>query len=82
MAKATFQVNDTLLIQAKQAVAQGFAKSLSNLVENALRDLLEKFKEEQIKQALQEASKDPLFLSDIKEVSRDFAPIDYEEAAK
>ena len=37
---------------------------------------------EEIKKALLEASKDPLFLADIKEAEKDFAHSDFEEGKK
>ena len=82
MGKATFQVSDQILLQAKEAVAKGYAKSLSNLVEISLKDTLQRIKEEQIRIALKKASEDPLYLADIEEISKDFEYLDYEEESK
>lgn len=48
----------------------------------AIKDELERIEKEKIKRAIVEASKDPLFLSDIKEIERDFEYADYEEMGK
>ena len=80
MAKATIHMKEHLIIQAKNAISNGYAKSMSNLIEIALQQHLKQLKEERIKKALEEASKDPLFLSDIKETGNAFKYIDYNEA--
>ncbi|WP_457558754.1 hypothetical protein [Candidatus Harpocratesius sp.] len=79
MGKVTIHIKEHLLIQAKDAVAQGFAKSVSSLIGNALQEHLKRIKKEQIKKALENASKDPLFLSDIEEITKDFKYTDYNE---
>jgi Arc/MetJ-type ribon-helix-helix transcriptional regulator len=48
-------------------------KSMNAFVEKAIRDELTALDKEEIKKALLEASKDPLFLADIKEIEKDFA---------
>jgi len=51
-------------------------------VDKPIRDELAALGREEIKKALLEASKDPLFLADIKEVEIDFARSDFEEGGK
>lgn len=57
-------------------------KSMNALVEKAMRDELTALSKEEIKKALLEASKDPLFLADIKEIEKDFAHSDFEKVGK
>jgi hypothetical protein len=57
-------------------------KSMNAFVEKAIRDELTALGKEEIKKALLEASKDPLFLADIKEIEKDFAHSDFEKVGK
>jgi predicted CopG family antitoxin len=52
--------------------------SFSEIVGIALKLLLEKEREERYKKAILEASKDPLYISDMKEINDDFKYIDTE----
>lgn len=76
--KATFLIDKAILMEAKQAVEAGHARSLNVFVESALKDKLARMKEERIKQDILEASRDPLFLSDIEEIERAFEQVDFE----
>ena len=53
-------------------------QSFSELVSNALQLLIEKQKKEQYKLAMIEASKDKLYLEDMKSVENDFQYSDFE----
>lgn len=77
--KATFVIDDRVIEKAKEIVDRGDFKSLNSFVEAAMRDEIEKLRKEELKKALSEASTDPLFLADIKEVERDFEHADFEE---
>jgi len=76
--KATFVLNETLLAEAKAIVESKKLKSLNSFVEQSLMDRVEKFRQEEIETAIIEASQDPLFLSDIKDVENDFEFTDFE----
>jgi len=52
--------------------------SFSELVSNALKLLIEKKQKEQYKQALLEASKDELYIQDMKNIEDDFKYSDFE----
>jgi len=78
--KATFMLDEAIVEQAKGAIKKGLFKSMNSFVETAMRDELERIKRAQIKAAIMEAGKDPLFLSDIKEMENDFRYVDFEEA--
>ena len=77
--KATFILDERMMEQAKGVVEKGLFKSMNAFVETAIKDELERIEKEKIKRAIVEASKDPLFLSDIREIERDFEYADYEE---
>ena len=53
-------------------------QSFSELVSNALQLLIEKQKKEQYKKAMIEASKDKLYLQDMKNIEDEFKYSDYE----
>ncbi len=77
--KATFVIDEQVIAEAKTIVGEGFFKSMNAFVESAIKDEVEKIKKERIRKAIIEASKDPLFLSDIKEIEEDFKYADFEE---
>ena len=56
----------------------GYYKSLTSFVENALKNELRILKKAKIRKEIIEASKDPLFLADIAEIEEDFKSSDYE----
>ena len=80
--KATFILDDQVFAQAKELVEGGLFKSMNAFVESAVRDEIEKVQREQIREAIVQASKDPLFLSDIEEIERDFEYADFDEERK
>ena len=80
--KATFVLNETVIAQAKEIVEKGVFKSMNAFVESAIKDEIESIKKDNIRQAIIRASKDPLFLSDIKEVEKAFEYADFDEGNK
>lgn len=76
--KATFVLDNEIMEEAKGLVNKGLFKSMNAFVEISISDKIEKIKRDRIKEAIKEASKDPLFLSDIKEVEIDFENVDFE----
>lgn len=80
--KATFVLDESIIEQAKKFVEIGRFKSMNAFVETALRDEIERIRKEQIKKAIIDASNDPLFLSDIREIQKDFEHADFEEAGR
>ncbi len=77
--KATFVIDEQVIAEAKGIVEKGLFKSMNAFVESAIKGEIEKIKKERIKKAIIEASKDPMFLSDIKEIEEDFKYADFEE---
>jgi Arc/MetJ-type ribon-helix-helix transcriptional regulator len=80
--KATFVIDEGLVEEVKEVVKKGLFKSMNSFVEASIKDELEKIRKNQIKTAIIEASNDPLFLSDIKQIEKDFEFADFEEAEK
>jgi len=76
--KTTFIIKEEIIMQVKEAVKDGYYKSMTSFVENALKNEVKYLRKEKIRKELQEASKDPLFLADIKEVENDFKYSDFE----
>lgn len=80
--KATFVLDEHMVLEVKEVVGEGLFKSMNAFVEAAIRDELAKIKKERIRKAFMEASKDRLFLSDIEAIERDFEFADSDEGAK
>ncbi len=71
--KATFILDERIMEQGRELVKKKRVKSMNALVETAVKNELAAIKKEEIKTALREASKDPLFLADLKEIEEDFS---------
>ena len=76
--KTTFVIKDKIIMQVKEAVKEGYYKSMTDFVENAIKDKLEDIKKEKIKEEILKAGNDPLFLADIKEIEEDFKYADFD----
>ena len=80
--KATFVLNEQIMAEAKEIIERGLFKSMNAFVETAIKDEIERIKKERIREAIIEASNDPLFLSDIDEVEREFEYADFDAEEK
>ena len=80
--KATFILDEEIMEKGRALVKEKRFKSMNAFVEKAIRDKLDALDKEEIKKALLEASKDPLFLADIRDIERDFAHVDFEKVEK
>ncbi len=76
--KTTFVIKDEIIMQVKEAVKEGYYKSMTSFVEDALKSKLDNLKKEKIRKEILKASKDPLFLADIAEIEEDFKHSDFE----
>ena len=76
--KTTFVIKDEIIMQVKEAVKEGYCKSMTSFVEDALKSKLDNLKKEKIRKEILKASKDPLFLADIAEIEEDFKHSDFE----
>lgn len=80
--KATFVIDETVLEDAKVIVQKSDFCSLNAFVETAIVEMIKRYRKEEIKRRISAASHDPLFLSDIAEVQRDFHDADLENFEK
>lgn len=76
--KATFVIDEGVLEEAKNIVVIQRLKSLNSFVENAVKEKVDRIRKEEIEKLILEAGKDPIFLSDIKDVEYDFEFTDFE----
>jgi len=78
MVRKTVTIKDELFneLATKHIINQ--YQSFSELVSNALELLIEKQKKEQYKKAMIEASKDKLYMQDMKEIEDEFVYADFE----
>lgn len=72
-------LDERLMEEAREIISRGEFKSMNAFVEVALKDELEKLRKAHLKQAMLDASRDPMFLSDISEAQKDFEHADFEE---
>jgi len=77
MVRKTVTIKDDLFqtLELNHIIKQ--YQSFSELLSNALHLLIEKQKKEQYKIAMIEASKDKLYLEDIKSIEDEFQHLDY-----
>lgn len=80
--KATFVLDEGIIEEVKGVVKKGLFKSMNAFVESAIKDELERIKKETIKKAIVEASRDTMFISDIKETEKYFKHADFEKTKK
>lgn len=78
MIRKTVTIKDELFHNLKSNHIINQYQSFSELVSNALQLLIEKQKKEQYKSAMLEASKDELYIEDMKSIEDDFKYVDYE----
>ncbi|MCX5971824.1 MAG: hypothetical protein NTV14_10055 [Coprothermobacterota bacterium] len=74
--KVTLQLPCNLVNQARGLVARKRYASFASLVRASLEEAILQAEREQLLQQLDAASRDPLFLMDIREIGEDFASID------
>lgn len=78
--KATFNIREDLWGFVRDAVAHKLAPSKNALIEAALERQRDVLRRRDRLEAWKRAMKDPKFLKDLRDVERDFAPLDAETA--
>ncbi len=78
MIRKTVTIRDDLFHNLRENHIINQYQSFSELVSNALVLLIEKQKKEQYKKAMIEASKDKLYIDDMKNIENEFKYSDYE----
>ncbi len=80
MLRKTITIDDELYKKLELNHITQQYQSFSELVSNALHLLIEKQKKEHYKQAMIEASKDKLYIEDMKEIVEAFKESDFEKS--
>jgi Arc/MetJ-type ribon-helix-helix transcriptional regulator len=80
--KATVLVEERLLTEVKRLVGKGAYRSLNACVNEALRMLLAHEWRSRLEREMEEASRDEMFLADIKATMEDFKYVDAEAARR
>lgn len=70
----TYKLDDRLLEAARTAVKEGAAHNMSDFVEQGIERRLRDLRREHIARNVEAASKDPLFVEDVREVTEAFEP--------
>ena len=78
MVRKTVAIKDDLFLNLELNHLIDKYQSFSELVSNALQLLIEKQKKEQYKKAMIEASKDKLYIQDMKGIENEFQYADFE----
>jgi len=78
MVRKTVTIKDDLFHNLELNHIMEKYQSFSELVSNALQLLIEKQKQEQYKKAMIEASKDKLYIQDMKSIEEEFQYSDFE----
>ncbi|MGM0519699.1 MAG: hypothetical protein ACQERD_08675 [Campylobacterota bacterium] len=78
MVRKTVAIKDDLFHNLELNHLTDKYQSFSELVSNALQLLIEKQKKEQYKKAMIEASKDKLYIQDMKSIENEFQYADFE----
>lgn len=78
MVRKTIAIKDDLFHSLELNHLTDKYQSFSELVSNALQLLIEKQKKEQYKKAMIEASKDKLYIQDMKSIEDEFQYSDFE----
>lgn len=76
----TFSLPEKSIKDLKKVVKSGYAKSLNFAVREAVAFYVSKIKKEDLKKEMESASKDPLFIKDIRSSMDDFKASDKETA--
>lgn len=80
--KATVLVEERLFTEVKRLVGKGGYRSLNACVNEALRMLLAHERRLRLEMEMEEASRDEIFLADIKATMEDFKHADAESARR
>ena len=76
--KVTYQIDDHILVAVRDAVEGGAARTMSEFVQEALRERLSRLRRDEIRRRIESAAGDPLFVEDVRETTQAYGPIDEE----
>jgi len=67
--KVTYQLKEETVRRVKSAVRAGRAATMSEFVEQALAEKLERLRRESIRERIEAAGADPLYVADVQEMT-------------
>ncbi|NBC29299.1 MAG: hypothetical protein GVY29_04830 [Spirochaetes bacterium] len=76
--KVTYQIDDQLLYVVRTAVEEGAAQTMSDFVQEALRERLAQLRRDEIRRRIESAASDPLFVEHVRETTRTYGVVDDE----
>ena len=76
--KVTYQIDDQVLHAVRTAVEGGAAPTMSDFVQEALRERLTQLRRDEIRRRIESAASDPLFVEDVRETTRAYSVVDDE----
>jgi len=71
--KATYQLSKQVIEEVRSAVSSGAAATMSEFVEQALRERLKELERDAIRQNIRSAANDPLYLDDVRETTEAYS---------
>lgn len=72
--KVTYQIEDRILDQVREAVEGGAAPNMSEFVQSALASHVQEIRKARVQASLQQAAVDPMVHEDIREIDQGFDP--------
>ena len=76
--KVTFSLSEDVVLEMKKLIERKQSGSQNKFVEEALREYIRRMRLEMLRREMVEASRDPLFLEDIRQAEKDFSRVDAE----
>ena len=67
--KVTYQIDERLLADVRNAVEAGATRTMSEFVQEALRERLDRLRRDEIRRRIESAAEDPMFIEDVREVT-------------
>ncbi|MDA3948744.1 MAG: hypothetical protein PF508_05905 [Spirochaeta sp.] len=71
--KATYQLSEKVIEDVRNAVSSGAAATMSEFVEQALRERLKELQREAIRRNIRAAATDPLYVEDVRETTEAYS---------
>ena len=79
--KVTYQISSSVVDEVREAVADGYASSMSRFVEDSLRRRLRELRTEQIRESCRRAAHDERLAAEIADVEAAFEGVESEQTA-
>lgn len=76
--KVTYQIDDQILQDVRAVVDEGAARTMSEFVQEALKERLRQLRRAEIHRRIESAAADPLFVEDVRETTHAYESTDAE----